>query len=137
MWYPGRFVLEPYFRYIKITKMGGGGVFCCKSVQKGYYLKIKLSHFVKECGRTCTATSAGLSKASWEGSPHTSRRSLSNPMCSECWRRRSFLRCAVALRLTQRLEKEPCPRRCGVKQTMKQTNKKSDHLFLKQKKCTL
>jgi hypothetical protein len=27
-------------------------------------------------------------------------------MCSELWRRRSFLRCAVALRLTQRLESE-------------------------------
>lgn len=34
----------------------------------------------------------------------TSLKSLSKPICSECWRRRSFLRCAVALRLTHRLQ---------------------------------
>lgn len=35
--------------------------------------------------------------------PPTSLKSLSSPMCSECCRRRSFLRCVVALRLAQRL----------------------------------
>lgn len=35
--------------------------------------------------------------------PLTSLKSLSSPMCSECCRRRSFLRCAVVLRLAQRL----------------------------------
>lgn len=38
--------------------------------------------------------------------PPTSLMSLSSPMCSECCRRRSFLRCVVLLRLAQRLETE-------------------------------
>lgn len=38
--------------------------------------------------------------------PPTSLRSLSSPMCSECCRRRSFLRCVVVLRLAQRLESQ-------------------------------